>query len=128
MEQSLVLPKDERQSLVTRAGLYLKNVRPHITIETMNKEVQKRLPGDETMETIAKEWSWLTREQIMESRWLEGRQEGLAEGLSEGYRKASHKNAERLIIKGMSDVEISEVTELALDEIKQLKDELNPQR
>ncbi len=128
MEQSLALPEKVRMSLIRRSALYLQKIKPEVTIDSMNKEIQKRLPGDKAMQTIAEEWSWLTKDDIMESRWLEGLAEGKSEGLAEGYAKAKQEYAQRLVNKGMSDDEVSEITDLTLDEIRQLKNGSNSHR
>ncbi len=100
--------------------MYLQMVKPTITIEDMNTEVQKRIPGDKAMESIAQEWSWLTREQIMDLC----RQEGM----EKGRQKEQLEIAERLINRGMSDADISEVTSLTLSEISRLKNGSSSQR
>lgn len=121
LEKSLVLlPDHVRVSFLRRAALYLQMVKPTITIEDMNTEVQKRIPGDKAMESIAQEWSWLTREQIMDLC----RQEGM----EKGRQKEQLEIAERLINRGMSDADISEVTSLTLSEISRLKNGSSSQR
>ena len=61
------------------------------------------------MKKLAKEWSWLTEEEIMERC----RQEGIDQ--------ASRRIAERLITHGISDQTISECTEFPLDEVRELR-------
>lgn len=121
MERSLALPVAARVSFLKRAALYLLMVNSSITIESMNREVQKRLPGDEAMESIAQEWSWLTREQIMELCRLEGMEKGMEKGRQEGRQEGHLEIAERMMKKGMSNADISEMTDLTLSEISQLK-------
>ena len=65
------------------------------------------------MESIAQEWSWLTREEIMELC----RREGMEKGRHESHLEI----AERMINRGMSDADISSVTNLTLSEISRLK-------
>ena len=89
----------------------------HGVVYIMQKTIQTEFPDDETMKAIAKEWSMLTREQIMESC----RQEGLQEGRQEGVTETRQMHAERMINKGMSNSQISEITDLTLDEIRALK-------
>ena len=70
------------------------------------------------MKKLPKEWSWLTKEEIMKRCWQEG--------YDEGFRLATEKLiprriAERMIIHGISDQTISECTELPLDEVRELR-------
>ena len=46
MKRSLVLPAGVRLSFLKRALLYLLMVNPSLTIESIMREVQKRMPGD----------------------------------------------------------------------------------
>ena len=71
------------------------------------------------MKRLPKEWSWLTKEEIMDRC----RQEGI----DQGTEQASRRIAERMIIHGISDQTISESTELPLDEVRELRnDQLKP--
>ena len=65
------------------------------------------------MKRLPKEWSWLTKEEIMDRC--------RREGIDQGAEQASRRIAERLIREGVSDQTVSECTDLPLDEVRELR-------
>ena len=70
----------------------------------------------------------MTFEMLMEERFEAGMEKGIAKGRAEGITQGTYNNkletAKKLLLKGMSPVEISEVTGLPLDTVLELKDQL----
>ncbi len=69
--------------------------------------------GDNVVQRVAEDWSWLTEGEIQHSCRIEGRDEGREE--------MSRKFAERLIRDGMDDQTVSGYTDLSLDEVRKIR-------
>ena len=100
-----------------RILVYLLKVHSEIKLNKMIDTVKARSQEDQIMKKLAKEWSWLTEEEIMDRC----RQEGHDQGNEQGAERASRRIAERLIRKGISDQTVSECTDLPLDEVRELR-------
>ena len=51
----------------------------------------------------------------------EGREEGITQGIEQGAYNKSLETAKKLLLKGMSPAEISEITGLQIEKIMELK-------
>ena len=84
---------------------------------------------DEDAQVLARAWSWLDDddlEQMFRQDGIrEGMQKGMQEGKQEGSVSATRNIAERMLKMGMSEANISEVTDLTPDEIRHLKNGAN---
>ena len=108
-DKSRVLPESVRENLLRRILVYLLKVHSELKMNTMIDTVKARSQEDKIMKKLAKEWSWLTEEEIMDRC----RQEGIDQ--------ASRRIAERLIRKGISDQTVSKCTDIPLNEVSELR-------
>ena len=96
-----------------RILVYLLKVHSEIKVNTTIDTVKARSQEDKIMKKLAKEWSWLTEEEIMDRC----RQEGI----DQGTEQTSRRIAERMIREGMSDQSVSECTDFPLNEVSELR-------
>jgi predicted transposase/invertase (TIGR01784 family) len=70
----------------------------------------------------------MTFEMLMEKKFEAGVEKGIKQGREEGIAQGAYntklETAKKLLLKGMSPAEISEVTGLPLDTVLELKDQL----
>ena len=120
-DKSRVLPESVREDLMRRILVYLLKVHSEIKLNTMIDTVKARSQEDQIMKKLAKEWSWLTEEEIMDRCRQEGIDQGRDQGIEQGAEQVSRRIAERMIRKGISDQTVSECTDLPLDEVTELR-------
>ena len=86
-----------------------------------NLEVNRKLTQEEEELIMNLSAAYLQKR----SEWKkEGLQEGLREGLQEGLQEGVHKVARNLLRQGMTIVLVAKATELTIDQVKELRDQL----
>ena len=120
-DKSRVLPESVREDLLRRILVYLLKVHSELKLNTMIDTVKARSQEDQIMKKLAKEWSWLTEEEIMDRCRQEGHDQGHGQGFEQGAEQASRRIAERMIREGISDQTVSECTDIPLNEVSELR-------
>ena len=66
----------------------------------------------------------ITTDYLYQEGIAEGKAEGIAEGEAKGKVEEKRKTIERMIIKGYSDTEISELADASIEEVKKIRKRL----
>ena len=115
------LPRKMKMDVMMGTWAYLLNMNKDIKIKSMKKTILQRMSEDEDAQVLARAWSWLDDEALNQML----RQEYVQEGMQKGSVSATRNIAERMLKMGMSEANISEVTDLTPDEIRHLKNGVN---
>lgn len=116
VERANPLPDMTRFYFIRKIAMYFRKVHTEINFVKMMDIVYKHT-GDNVVQRVAEDWSWLTEDEIRHSCRIEGRDEGREEMREEMSRKI----AERLIRDGMDDQTVSGYTDLSPDEVRKIR-------
>ena len=119
------LPRKMKMDVMMGTWAYLLNMNKDIKIKSMKKTILQRMSEDEDAQVLARAWSWLDDEALNQMLRQEYVQEGMEKGMQKGSASATRNIAERMLKMGMSEANISEVTDLTPDEIRHLKNGVN---